>query len=224
MVILAAFFGVSESRTQSSFARGIGFRRFLFGSANLQLNIGMKNTKLQAADRWMLERYGAWATHMLTLTYMESKSGAHVIKDGWAKGAVNYYDYDLTENAAENSLRYFIKALNYRCYGRKSRKQRTKNVCQILALPVIEGAKGNKRMHAHILLGNIPADLGDSLENVAREVWASTKWGMHRLQLDEIHHIDGAAYYVGKEVGYINDGAVRWEHASVPGRLLGKWS
>lgn len=137
---------------------------------------------------------------------------------------MNSYEYGLTEQAATDAVRYFVKALNYKCYGRKSEKQRTKNVCTILAIPVLEGLTGNKRKHTHILLGNIPKHIQPVLAETVQEVWGKTKWGMRRMQLDELHDLDGAAHYLTKEVGYINDGAVCWEHASIPGRLFGKWS
>ena len=184
----------------------------------------MNRKQLQAAGQYLVERYGAWATHMLTLTFTDMKRGGYVIQGGWAKGAVNSYEYELTAEAAMDSVRYFVEALNYKCFGRKTRKQRTKNVCRILAIPVLEGLNSCKRVHTHILLGNIPVHMLTRLEDTVQEIWANTKWGMRRMQLDELHDLDGAAHYLTKEVGYINDGAVCWEHASVPGRLLGKWS
>lgn len=184
----------------------------------------MDRKRLQAADQHLVERYGAWATHMLTLTFADEKRGGYVIRDGWAKGAVNSYEYRLTESAAVDAVRYLVTALNGKCYGRKSKKQRTKNVCKILAIPVLEGLRGNKRTHTHILLGNIPMHIQPVLAETVQEVWGRTRWGMQRMQLDELRDVDGAAYYLTKEVGYINDGAVCWEHASIPGRLLGKWS
>lgn len=179
---------------------------------------------MQAADQHLVERYGAWATHMLTLTFFEEKRGTYVIRKGWAKGAVNNWEANLTKDKAMETLRYFITALNGKCYGRKSKRQRTMNVCKILAIPVLEGLSGNKRTHTHILLGNIPKHIQPVLAETVQEVWGKTRWGMRRMRLDEIHDVDGAAYYLTKEVGYINDGAVCWEHASIPGRLFGKWS
>ena len=86
----------------------------------------------------------------------------------------------------------------------------------------MEGAKTHKRRHFHILLGNVPAAKLANLEMLVRDAWASTKWGMPRIEVKEIYDVDGASFYVSKEVGFYNEDAVLWEEASIPGRLMGK--
>jgi len=182
----------------------------------------MKDKKLQYATQFMIERYSAWYTHMLTLHLLDTKECTYIKSGGWSKGAIQRTSSELTDDAAKSSLRYFIEVLNYKLHGRKTRKKRYKDKCRILAIPVFEGAKNNKRRHFHILLGNVPQDKLVDLEKTIADCWADTKWSMAGIKLEEIYNADGAAFYLRKEVGYCNDDAVLWEFASIPNRLIGK--
>ena len=197
--------------------------RKIFCFLYFRINRCMKNKRLQAATGGMLQRYGDWCTHMLTLTLLDNKKTTYIKRTGWDKGAVQHYDYDLTDDAAKSSIRYFIEKLNYVMYGRRRRMKRYKNVCKIIALPIYEGAKSTKRRHFHVLLGNIPASQLAKLRKTISDTWMTAKWAMKRVDVKEIHDIDGIAHYLQKEIGYCNDEAVLWERASIPGRLQGKW-
>lgn len=169
----------------------------------------------------MIERYGHWVTHMLTLTLLDTKAGKTVARSGWNKGAVTEYEQEISNTAAEKSVRYFIECLNYELYGHKTRRAKTKDKCRIIAIAALEGQNGNKRRHAHLLLGNIPANKLDGLEETIGRVWSKAKWSMERMKLDTVYDSDGAAYYLAKEVGFINDNAVNWEISSIPRILIG---
>lgn len=210
--------------TNSAFTRCFGFGRFLFGYCGFWINIWMNNKKLQAANMYLVNKFSDWVTHMLTLTMYERKAGAYVIEEGWAKGAINTYESEIDEIKARNLVRYVVEALNYRNYKKKGRKQRYKNCCRILAIPVLEGVNGSKRMHVHLLLGNLATNQLERIKQDVAEILEKTEWGMRRFKLDETYCAEGAAYYLSKEVGFCNNDAVCWELASIPGRLLGVWA
>jgi len=157
----------------------------------------MYKNNLQLSNQVLLARYAGFASHMLTLT----------MEDG------------ISSSKARSSIRYFIKYLNWEMYGRKTQKEKTRSKCQIIAIPAIEGLMGQKRIHAHIVIGNIPTAKWKTLEMSIREVWKSTKYSMDRMCLDPLHDADGAAFYLCKEVGFINDDAVGWDIASIPSVL-----
>ena len=182
----------------------------------------MTDKRLQFANQYLIERYSTWLTHMLTLHLLDTKESTYIKLDGWNKGAIQHHSSELSDDAALASVRYFIEVLNYKLYGRRTRKNRYKNVCRIIAIPVFEGANNNKRRHFHVLLGNIPQNKWGELEKIVADVWANTKWGMPGICLKEIYDVDGTTYYLSKEVGYCNDDAVLWEYASIPNRLIGK--
>lgn len=157
----------------------------------------MRDNQLQLAHQNLLKRYAMFASHMLTLTMVDSVSSASAI----------------------SSVRYFIQKLNYEIYGRRSRKIKTKAKCQIIAIPVIEGLNSSKRTHAHIVLGNIPQANWQHLEQMIRNIWGKTLGSKERMCLEPLHDIDGASFYLAKEVGYINNDAIEWDIASIPSVL-----
>lgn len=157
--------------------------------------------KLQNSTELMIGRYASFATHMLTLTTND--------KTNWS----------LSDAAVKKAIRFFVVALNFRMWKHASRKEKTKAKCQIIAIPVCEGLKSQKRIHVHVLLGNIPDAEVSTLEATIIEIWEKTRIGLERMCLDQIHDSDGAAFYLAKEIGYINNDAVDWEAASIPSVL-----
>jgi hypothetical protein len=157
--------------------------------------------KLQSSTEQMLGRFGSFSSHMLTLT-MNDKA-----------------NWNLSEAAIKQAIRYFVVTLNFKMWRHASRKDKTRAKCQIIAIPVCEGLKSEKRAHVHILLGNIPIAEIPKLEATVADVWSQTKIGLERMQLDELHDSDGVAFYLAKEIGYINNDAVDWEIASIPAVL-----
>ena len=127
--------------------------------------------------------------------------------------------WNLSEHAAREAVRYFITSLNYQMYGRRTQKEATKMKCRIIAIPIIEGLKSYKRTHVHILLGNVPEDKLDFLEKMISETWSKCSIAMPGLKLDLLHDAEGAAFYLTKEIGYINDDAIDWNIASIPAVL-----
>jgi len=157
--------------------------------------------KLQNSTEQMIGRFGSFASHMLTLTMND--------KTNW----------NLSETAVKQAIKYFVVSLNFRMWGHASRKDKTRAKSQIIAIPVCEGLKSQKRVHVHMLLGNIPDAEIPALEATILEIWRKTSIGLERMCLDPLHDLDGAVFYLAKEVGYINNDAVDWETASIPSVL-----
>ena len=182
----------------------------------------MRNEQLQTASALFIARFHPFLTHMVTLNLLDTRTSTYIKQTGWTKDAVQRNEFELTDTAATASLRYFIEVLNYALHGRRTRKARYRDVCRILAIPVYEGTRNNKRRHFHILLGNVPQEKLGDLEKLVADAWAATKWGMPGVDVRELHDADGAAYYLSKEVGYYNEDAVLWQQASIPRRLIGE--
>lgn len=157
----------------------------------------MNNHNLQREHQHLLNRYTTFASHMLTLT----------MKD------------DISVHAARSAVRYFITKLNWEMHGNRSRAARTKSKCRIIAIPAIEGQNGNKRIHAHLIIGNIPTERNEHLGKTIQGIWNSTAGNMPRFDLTPLYDIDGASFYLAKEVGYINNDAIAWDLASIPSVL-----
>jgi hypothetical protein len=157
----------------------------------------MNNHDLQRGHQHLLNRYANFASHMLTLT----------MKD------------DISVHAAKSAVRYFITRLNWQMYGHRTRAARTKSKCRIIAIPAIEGQCGNKRIHAHLILGNIPAGRNENLGKTIRGIWNATSGSNPRFDLAPLYDTDGISFYLAKEVGHINNDAITWDLASVPSVL-----
>ncbi|MFY3094003.1 hypothetical protein ACOTHT_20035 [Achromobacter xylosoxidans] len=160
----------------------------------------MRNVELQHATSTMLNRYATFASYFLTLT----------MRDG------------VGERAAFAAIRIFIARLNYAVHGRRSRKAKTRDKCQIVAIPVIEGLSGNKRVHAHVMLGNIPGRTLEQVRTLVERMWDTVPNAQPRIDLEAITDAEGTAFYMAKEVGFCNDDAVGWNIASIPAILHSK--
>lgn len=156
--------------------------------------------KIRAANATMLDHYASWAKCMLTLTFRD------------------HHNF-VAPNAAQidQLLKHFAVKLNYATW-----KTRTKhNVkAKILYVPVVEGINGNKRVHMHILLGNVMCD-ADLRVFVTTYIRGSSQLG-HRYDLRDIHDADGISWYLTKETKNINAEAVRWERAWIPAAIIPK--
>lgn len=175
----------------------------------------MRNEELQRASQRFLERYAQFASHMLTLTMRDHIPVSSTRKRGLT--ATNCGNgWDISEHAARDAVRYFIARLNYKIFGRRSEKLATKSKCRIIAIPIIEGLRSYKRTHVHILIGNIPATKLAQLEEIIAETWKRCSVAMPDMKLDPLHDAEGAAFYLTKEVGYVNNDAIDWNIASIP--------
>jgi hypothetical protein len=116
-------------------------------------------------------------------------------------------------------IKHFAVSLNWATW-----KTRTKYnaKAKILYVPVVEGLNSNKRVHIHILLGNVLSEQ-DLRAFIATYIRESSLLG-HVYDLRDIHAADGISWYLTKETYNINADAVRWEAAWVPAFLIPKAS
>lgn len=176
----------------------------------------MRNEELQRASQKFLERYAQFASHMLTLT-MRDHISISPTRQSRLRGSGG--GWSISEHAAREAVHYFIERLNSKMFGRRSRKAATMSKCRIIAIPIIEGLRSHKRTHVHILIGNIPTEKLADLGKMISEAWQRTSVSMPDMRLDPITDDEGAAFYLTKEVGYINDDAIDWNIASIPAVL-----
>ncbi|MDP4299706.1 hypothetical protein [Leptothrix discophora] len=154
---------------------------------------------LQHANARMLNRYMPWMDYMLTITLGKT------------------YDLSLepTYEQARDQLRHLGRTLNSAVWGNRSKYN---DKCQVLYIPAIEGAVGNKRIHAHILIGNVKSRA--ELDAHLRSYIPRSHWLLPRYDVAEIHDGDGIAFYVAKETAGLNQGAIDWQLASIPKPLM----
>jgi hypothetical protein len=158
------------------------------------------STSVRGANATMLGHYAQWASHMLTLTFEDDAKG----------NTPNEYHIACL-------LRHLKATLN-RAIWRKRTMFNTK--ANILFIPIVEGLKGNKRVHVHILLGNI-RDGQQVRAFIEGYIYKSWELGS-RYDIREVTSVDGISWYLTKETAEINYDAVRWELALIPSTLVPK--
>lgn len=153
---------------------------------------------LQHAHSRMLNRYAPWMDCMLTITFGKNNLG-------WLP----------RQEDVMKQLRHLGQAMNSSIWGHRSRKN---DKCNILYIPSIEGGTDIKRVHAHILLGNIksPAVVDDFVRGyIPRSYWLAPDYNVRSIDM-----ADGICWYVCKELNAINDAAIAWDIAAIPKPLL----
>lgn len=156
--------------------------------------------KIGAANTTFVDHYAQWASHMLTLTFKDNSSGK------------------LPNIAQIDRLLSHIKAtLNWAIW-----KKRTKHnaKAKILFVPIVEGLNGNRRVHLHILLGNIIC-VSKVHQFITSYIAGSSILGVH-YDIREVNFVDGLSWYVTKETYNVNAEAVRWCSALIPIALIPK--
>lgn len=155
-------------------------------------------TTLQHASTRMLNRYAPWMDYMLTITFR--RDSLHRLPG---------------EEDARKQLRHLGKALNSAVWGHDSHKN---DKCNIVYVPIIEGGTDIKRIHAHILLGNVKSD--DQVHRFMHAYIPRSFWLAPDYDLRPVSMSDGACWYVSKELNAVNDAAIAWDIAAIPKPLL----
>jgi len=147
----------------------------------------------------MLNRYMPWVEYMLTVTFGKK------------------YDLSLepTYAQAQAQVRHLGATLNSAIWGNKSRFN---DKCRVLYVPIIEAATSAKRMHAHILLGNIKSNA--KFDDHMRSYIPRSQWLLPRYDVKDVYDTDGVSWYVSKETHVLNTEAVDWCSASIPKPLM----
>jgi len=161
-------------------------------------NYVARKTTLQHASARMLNRYAPWMEYMLTITF--GKGNLQLLPD---------------EENAKKQVRHMSQALNSAIWGHKSRKNER---CNILYVPIIEGGTEIKRVHSHILLGNVKSDA--EVHCFMRGYIPKSNWIAPDYDVTPVNMTDGACWYVSKELDSINDAAIAWDIAAIPRPLL----
>jgi len=153
---------------------------------------------LQHAHAGMLRDYARLADYLFTVTFRANSEGELP-----------------SESQVHAQLRHLCSTLNSAVWHNETRFDEN---CKILFVPVVEGANSAKRIHAHILLGNVKAKqiVVDHMQTYTRR----TKFLADRFDLREIYDADELAWYLAKEINYWNEDAVAWQLASIPPQYL----
>lgn len=155
--------------------------------------------RLQHAHAGMLRHYARLSNYMLTVTFQENAMGEQ--RAGQMPN----------EEQVHTQLRYLSWTLNSAVWHNKTKFD---DNCKILFVPVVEGANSAKRIHAHILLGNVKAK--QIVVDHMQKYIPRSRCLAGRYDLTDIYDADGIAWYLTKEIPFWNEDAVAWQLASIP--------
>ena len=154
----------------------------------------------QHANSRMLNRYMPWVEYMLTVTL----------------GKAHDFALEPTYEQALSQLRHLGMTLNGAVWGNKTRYN---DKCQIVYIPVIEGAHAeHQRIHAHILIGHVTSR--DAVHEHMTDYVGRAKWLLPRYELTDKYDDDGLAWYITKETTDKNHHGIEWQIASIPKPLM----
>jgi hypothetical protein len=156
-------------------------------------------TTLRHANTRMLNRYMPWIDYMLNITF----------------GKLHDLSAEPTYEQASAQIRHLGATLNSEIWGSKSKFNAK---CRILYVPIIEGAKDSKRIHAHILVGNVKSR--SDLDAHMRSYIPRSQWLLPRYTVSEQYDQDGLGFYAAKETNAVNCDAIDWTLASIPAPLM----
>lgn len=104
----------------------------------------------------------------------------------------------LTEEVAENTLRYFYSRLSYLAFGKDTKRTSTKSFSKPLMITSLEGALFGKRLHGHLAIGNLPK--GIDVRNTIERAWFGCDFANRQIKIKSLESTLGWLGYITKEV------------------------
>ena len=162
-----------------------------------------------------MSHYSPYLTHAVTLTF---KAKA-LIKPQVFNKCSEYKEWRfLNEEIAEASIRYFYARLSYIAFGKNSKKNSTKAHSKPLMIASIEQGHIKKRLHAHLVIGNLPRDI--DICNSIQRAWFDCDFAYKQINIKPLFNAEGWLTYISKEVDIGNIDALRVQSICEPQSYL----
>lgn len=197
------------------------------------------NQTLKQAYTQTINQYNPRLTHAVTVTF---KTRAYVLPKTYQKCTQNQnnvfisaqkYQPEkwnwgdkkvlgewkwLNEEVAEDTLRYFYSKLAYMAFGKDTKRTTTKAYSQPLILTSIEGLYSDKRLHAHLAIGNLPQNI--DIRNTIERAWRSCDFAYKSIVIKPLTYTYGWLDYITKEANVGNVDALRIQSIKQPQTYL----
>ena len=181
-----------------------------------------------------INSYNQHLTHAVTVTF---KTRAYVLPKSYAKcqnqknvfvSAQKYQPETwkwtdkqilgewrwLNEQVAEDTLRYFYSKLAFLAFGKDTKRTTTKAYSQPLMLTSLEGLYSEKRLHAHLALGNLPKNI--DIRNTIERAWWACDFAHKSIDIKPLTYTYGWLDYITKEANVGNVDALRIQSIKQP--------
>ena len=120
----------------------------------------------------------------------------------------------LNEEVAEDTLRYFYSKLAFMAFGKDTKRTTTKAYSAPLMLTSIEGLYSDKRIHAHLAIGNLPKNI--DVRNTIERAWHSCDFAHKSIVIKPLTYTYGWLDYITKEANVGNVEALRIQSIKQP--------
>ena len=120
----------------------------------------------------------------------------------------------LNEEVAESTLDYFYAKLAYMAYGKDTKRTTTKAYSQPTMLTSIEGLISDKRIHAHLAIGNLPKNI--DIRNTIERAWWACDFAHKSIVIKPLSNTYGWLDYITKEANVGNVDALRIQSIKQP--------
>ena len=120
----------------------------------------------------------------------------------------------LNEEVAESTLDYFYAKLAYMAYGKDTKRTSTKAYSQPTMLTSIEGLISDKRIHAHLAIGNLPENI--DIRNTIERAWWACDFAHLSIVIKPLSNTYGWLDYITKEANVGNVEALRIQSIKQP--------
>ena len=193
------------------------------------------NQALKQAYVATINQFSPRLTHAVTVTF---KTRAYVLPKSYQKCTQNTNDafysaqkYQperwnwatkkvlgewkwLNEEVAESTLNYFYAKLAYMAFGKDTKRTTTKAYSHPTMITSIEGIHNDKRIHAHLAIGNLPKNI--DIRNTIERAWWACDFAHHSIVIKPLSNTYGWLDYITKEASVGNVEALRIQSIKQP--------
>jgi hypothetical protein len=101
----------------------------------------------------------------------------------------------ITEEAASDNVRWFLKNLNRKIFGHAYKKYGKK----LIVIDCSEGGGSTLiRVHRHLIIAKPTWLPEDKFERLIRQHWRLSRWGHHLIEVDRAKNLKGCIAYISK--------------------------
>jgi hypothetical protein len=193
------------------------------------------NQVLKQAYVDTINQFNPYLTHAVTVTF---KTRAYVLPKSYQKCTQNtnnaFYSAQkyqperwnwatkkvlgewkwLNEEVAESTLNYFYAKLAYIAFGKDTKRTKTKAYSQPTMITSIEGIHNDKRIHAHLAIGNLPKNI--DIRNTIERAWWACDFAHKSIVIKPLSNTYGWLDYITKEANVGNVDALRIQSIKQP--------
>lgn len=177
----------------------------------------INQAELRQANAEFLDRYASNFEFALTLTLKPyAKITFKSVDDSdYSPTAIKALD----EDTLASTIRYFTANLTQLLFGNAAKHKNKQDWAKPLLFFGVEGLKTDyKPTHIHAVLGNVPEHKKEHIRMIVEHAWHRCDFGNKHICVRP-YYSTGWNSYITKEIGFINNDALRIVDCTIPNIL-----